>query len=76
MPVATRPAPTEARDEIEPAVQEELLAYPGKWVALTRSEVLAVSDSASEAYERARQLGVDTPIMYLVPEGGDRSYYY
>lgn len=31
--------------EIEPAVQEQLVKHPGKWAALTRSEVIAIRDT-------------------------------
>ncbi|MHB8892531.1 MAG: DUF5678 domain-containing protein [Candidatus Limnocylindrales bacterium] len=54
--------------EIEPAVQDELLRYPGKWVALTRSAVIAVRDTSTEAYDAARSAGIDSPILYQVPD--------
>jgi hypothetical protein len=54
--------------EIEPAVQDELLRHPGRWVALTRSAVIAVRDTSTEAYDAARAAGVDSPILYQVPD--------
>lgn len=54
--------------QIEPEVQEELLRHPGKWVALTRSAVIAIKDTSTEAYDAAVAAGVDSPILYQVPD--------
>jgi Family of unknown function (DUF5678) len=77
MTVAERPksaleAPLE--HEIDPSVQDELMQHPGKWAALTRSRVIAVRDTAREAYDAAVAEGISSPIMYLVPVGGE-SYF-
>lgn len=62
--------------EIEPEVQQELLKYPGKWAALTRSELLAIRDSSTEAYEAARAAGVESPILYLIPDNRTGYSYF
>jgi hypothetical protein len=54
--------------EIEPDVQAELAKHPGKWAALTRTKLLAIADTSTAAYEAARALGEDAPILYLVPD--------
>lgn len=77
MVVAERTVPREQpRYEIEPRLQEKLMEHPGKWVAMTRDELLFVSESPTEAYEEAVKMGVDTPIMYRVPDSHERAYYY
>jgi hypothetical protein len=62
--------------EIEPAVQDELLRYPGKWAAITRTEIIAVRDNSTDAYQAALALGVGSPILFHVADGHPRSYYY
>jgi hypothetical protein len=54
--------------EIEPAVQAELVRHPGKWAALTRSEVIAIRDTPAAAYAAARSAGIESPILYHVPD--------
>ena len=54
--------------EIEPQVQEQLLRHPGKWAALTRSEVIAIRETSTEALAAARELGVEAPILYQIPD--------
>jgi hypothetical protein len=54
--------------EIEPAVQDELLKHPGKWVALTPSRVIVIRDNPGDAYRDARAAGIDDPILYQVPD--------
>lgn len=54
--------------EIEPDVQDELIKHPGKWAALTRTKLLAIADTSMEAFEAAHALGIESPILYLVPD--------
>ena len=54
--------------EIEPGLQEELLKHPGKWAAITRSEVIAIRDTLMAASRAAREAGVDSPILYQIPD--------
>ena len=61
--------------EIDPDVQEQLLTHPGKWVALTRSEILAVADDPVVAYKAAQAKGVSSPILYQVPEAGSSFFF-
>ena len=56
--------------EIEPSVQEELIKHPGKWVAMTRSKVLAIRDAPAEAYAAGREAGVGLPISTRSPTSG------
>lgn len=62
-------------DEIAPAVQEALIKHPGKWAALTRTEVLAIEATPDAAYRIAREKGVETPILYHVPDRNGTYYY-
>lgn len=59
-----------ARHVIEPALQEELLKHPGKWVAMTRTKLIAVGDSPKEVIDAAEALGVRDTILHCVPEPG------
>lgn len=62
--------------ELDPGLQEQLASYRGRWVATTRSEVVAVGKSASEVLKAARAAGVDSPIVYRVPEDGRTAYFF
>ena len=62
--------------EIEPRVQAELAKHPGKWAALTRFEVLAIRDTSTEAYAAAVKAGVQSPILYLVPDNRSGYSYF
>jgi hypothetical protein len=62
--------------EIEPAVQEELIKHPGKWAAVTRSKVIAIRDTLTEAYDAACEAGADLPILYQVPDTRAGYSYY
>jgi hypothetical protein len=73
MVVAERPIDTEY--EIAPELQDELLKHPGKWVAMSDVEILAVADTADEAFERAVAAGQSSPTLYRVPTGGE-SYFF
>jgi hypothetical protein len=69
MTVAERPTIDQPLEyEIDPSVQDELLEHPGKWAALTRSEVLAIGDTIDEVMEAAEQMGHKGAILYRVPE--------
>ena len=59
-----------------PSVQEELNKHPGKWVAMTRSRILAIRDTSAEAYAAGRDAGDDVPILYLVPDTRARYTYF
>lgn len=62
--------------EIEPSVQEELIKHPGKWVAMTRSRILAIRDTPAEAFAAGREAGVGVPILYQVPDTRARYSYF
>ena len=47
--------------EIEPAVQDELVKHPGKWASLTRTKIIAIRDTSTEAYAAARDAGIEEP---------------
>jgi hypothetical protein len=61
--------------ELDPTLQNELLEHPGKWVTMTRREIIALGDSASEVLERARSRGYERPILHRVPRPGERTYF-
>ena len=49
-------------------MQKERLKDPGKWAAMTSSEILAIRDTSTEAYRAAHDAGVDSPILNQIPE--------
>lgn len=61
--------------EIDPGLQKELLDHPGKWVAMTRSDLLAVGDDPGEVIAQAQTKGVASPILYRVPNK-DTLYFF
>jgi hypothetical protein len=61
--------------EIEPALQTLLLAHPGKWAAITRSELIALADDPATAVKKAREKGHATPILYHVPDASTLYFF-
>lgn len=55
---------------LDPSIQDELGKYPGKWVALTRSAVIAVGDNVASVRAEATDKGILSPILFKVPEPG------
>lgn len=76
MTVAERELEQPLEHEIDPSIQTELLLHPGQWVALTRSEILAIGSSPVEVLEAARALGVESPILHRVPLDADTAYFF
>jgi Family of unknown function (DUF5678) len=74
---AERPGTLESplEHELDPSLQDELLTHAGKWVAITRTQLVSVADTPDAAYQRALEAGVDEPILYHVPKGGE-SYFF
>jgi hypothetical protein len=69
------------RDEAEssvlaPELQRELLAYSGKWVAMTRTELIAAGDSPDIVLHEADERGIKRPILYFVPRDGKSSLFF
>jgi hypothetical protein len=62
--------------EIDPALQKELLRHPGKWVTMTRHEVIAIGDTPQEVLTKARAEGHRSPILYQVPTPGEDVYFF
>jgi len=60
---------------IEPRMQQRLLEHPGKWVAMTRTRIVAVGDSPTEVLRDARLGGLLHPIVYRVPEAGTGYFF-
>jgi hypothetical protein len=60
--------------EIDPKLDNELLSYRGKWVAITTSRLIAVGESAADVLRVARDHGVESPILYHVPDGHGTAY--
>jgi hypothetical protein len=59
------------RDEIEgiaPDLQDELIKHPGKWAAITSTKILALEDNPMDAYRKAREQGIEEPILYHIPD--------
>lgn len=75
MVIAERDLEQPLEHELDPQLQAELLKHPGKWVAMTRSRIIAIDKRADVAYRAARDEGVELPILYRVPEEGT-SYFF
>jgi hypothetical protein len=60
---------------LDPRLQEELLRYPKRWVAITYSRLIAVGDSSTEVYKAAQAAGVKSPILWYVPDP-NVSYFF
>ena len=65
----------ELQQEITASVQQELLKHPGKWAAITRSEVLAIGNDPRKVVEAARRKGVTSPILYRIPDASTLYFY-
>lgn len=74
MAIAERDLDRPVERELSRELEQELIQHPGRWVAMTRDRLIAVADSSSEAYEEAIRQGVETPILYRVPDG--KSTYF
>ena len=61
---------------IDPSLQKELFGHPGKWVSMTRSELIAVGDTPREVLEIAHDKGYTSPILYRVPEDSGTHYFF
>ena len=61
--------------EIDPALQALLLAHPGKWAAMTRSEIIALADDPATVVKRARAKGHAVPTIYHVPDASTRHFF-
>jgi lipocalin len=70
MPVLER-----AEEEMPRSLQKELLKYPGRWVAISRTAIIAIGDSAEDVLAKAREEGYASAELYRVPEG-EFSYYF
>jgi len=46
------------------------------WVAITRSDLIAVGDSADDVIRKSADKGVSEPIVYFVPRDGNTGMYY
>jgi hypothetical protein len=64
-----------ARSMITPALQRELLRHPGKWVAITRTRLVGMGDSAEAALQVARERGEPHPMLYRVRDS-DTLYFF
>ena len=62
---------------LDPELQRELVKHPGKWAAVTRSEILAIGDSVAEVLRAAAESHPDLiPILHRVPEDDGTVYFY
>lgn len=50
-------------DEIAPAVQRVIAENPGKWLAITVDDVIAIGDSPAEVLRLAHDAGVTDVIL-------------
>lgn len=69
--------PSTLEHEIEPELQEELRAYPGKWAAITRSRLVAVGETPAEALSKAMtEEPEENLILRHIPEREGISYFF
>ena len=61
--------------ELDPALQTLLMAHPGKWAAITRSEIIALADDPATAVKMAREKGHAVPIIYHVPDASTLYFF-
>jgi hypothetical protein len=57
-------------------VEKALGKHPGKWAAVTRTQVLAVGDSAEDVLRGAAKLGNKEPILLRVPDTANTIYLF
>jgi Family of unknown function (DUF5678) len=76
MVIDNRPTDEATESVLAPRLQQELLAHEGKWVAITKTELLAVGDSPDEVLHGAAERGVKQPILYFVPRDGHSSMFF
>lgn len=62
--------------ELDSELQDKLLKHPGRWVAITRSRLIAVGDSSFEVLQAARAQGFLSPILFLVPRDEKTAYFF
>jgi hypothetical protein len=62
--------------EIAPEVQVALAKHPGKCAALTPTTILAIRDTSTEASDAAHEAGVESPILYLIPDSPSGYSYF
>jgi hypothetical protein len=62
--------------EVDPSLQRELHRHPGKWVAMTRHDLLAVEDTPGDALRAAVGAGCESPILYRVPTPDEARTYF
>jgi hypothetical protein len=62
-------------DEITPELGDELLQHPGKWAAITLTEVIELGDDPSKVLKTARDRGYTDPILYHIPEASTLYFF-
>jgi hypothetical protein len=63
--------------EIAPELLAKVNDLPGKWVAITRSDLLGVGDTADDALKDAGITEAsEQVILRRVPDNRGRSYFY
>ena len=65
-----------AEEVLAPDLQQELLQHEGRWVAMTRTRLIAVGDSADAVLHEAAAAGFPQPIVYFVPRDGHSSMFF
>lgn len=53
---------------LESDVQEALHKYAGRWVVVTRDQIVSAGDTPQEAWAEAVERGVTEAALYRVPE--------
>lgn len=68
---------SELEYEIAPELQQQLRSYPGKWALVTRTRLLALGDTPTEAVTNAKGIEADSdPILKHIPRGDGITYVY
>ena len=74
--MGTTPLLHEPSDHLATQLQQEVLKYPGKWVATTSTSLVAVGESAKDVYDRARKSGIEQPIVFKVASSDRAAYFF
>ena len=77
MTVIDRPAREERlQHELDPELQQELQKHPGEWVAITRTTLIAFGKDPAAVARKAREAGIDSPMMFRVPDPEAAAHYF
>ncbi|MEA2579141.1 MAG: hypothetical protein QOE83_33 [Actinomycetota bacterium] len=66
------PDTTKRPQVIDKELADQLMNYKGRWVAVDKGRVVADGDSATDAVEAAKGVGVTDPLVFRVSAHPER----